>query len=89
MAFTATLDSVVRGGDPLTFDVGVTYLDSDTPDWRVSKILHVTLDPAQTPAQQRAALVALVRADAAPYKQQLATHAGLVQALAQSIVITI
>lgn len=85
MAFTATLDSVQRGEDPATFDLGVTYRDSTSPDWSVSKILRTTIDPTLTPAQQRNALVALVKADALPYQKQQVIYAELLALVGQSV----
>lgn len=77
MSFTARLESVSALGDPTKVEIGVTYLDDAAPDWRVTKGLQVTLDPALTGAQQRAAIQAQVTADAQRYKTQLAAYAGL------------
>lgn len=83
--FTATLDSVQRGDDPATFELQVTYLDTDNPDWHVSKALPIGVDPTQTPAQQRASIRAQVIADAQRYKGQLAIHAGLLSLVGSSL----
>lgn len=85
MTFTARIDSISRAGDPGMFDVGVTYLESTLPDWRVAKILRVTIDPAQAVAQQRSALQSVISADAQLYRQQLTIHAGL-QALVDQVI---
>lgn len=87
MAFTAKLETVGRSGDPAAFDLTLTYTDSATPDQHVFRNLHITLDPAQTPAQQRAALQAQIIADATLYKQQEATYSGLQSMVGQSIAI--
>lgn len=85
MSFTATLDAVEKSSDPAGFTLQVTYLDSDNPDWRVSKALPITVDPNQTAAQQRASIRAQVVADAQRYKRQLEIHAGLTELVGQSI----
>lgn len=87
MPFTARFDSVSKAGDPGAFDLGLTYLDADHPDWKVEKTLRVTFDPSQTGAQQRAAIQSQISADALRYKQQLATEAALQALVGQSITI--
>lgn len=87
MAFTATLDSVARSGDPASFDISVTYTDSADAEWRVAKTLRVTVDPAQTAAQQRAAIQSQIQADAQRYKQQLGIYGGLLGLVGQSFTI--
>ena len=85
MAYTATLNTVQRAGDPGAFDLNLTYLDSNDPDWHVHKTLRVVVDPALTAAQQRAAIVAQITADANLYKQQSATFAALLSLVGQVI----
>lgn len=87
MAFSAVLDSVSKGGPPTLLEIGVTYLDDANPDWRVSKILPVTLDPALTGVQQAAAIRAAVIADASLYKRQLAVVAGLSALVGTAVVV--
>jgi hypothetical protein len=77
MAFNVKIDSFQKGGDPTRYQVGVTYTDDATPDWRISKTIELTLDPAATPAAQRTAIQSQLVADATPYKQQLAVEAAL------------
>ena len=83
--FTATLNSVQRSGDPASFDLGLTYSDSTAPDWHIYTTLRVVVDPALTGAQQRAALVETIRADAARYQQQAAIYAGLLSLVGQTV----
>lgn len=87
MAFTARLDSVARAGDPLFFDLGVTYLESTLPDWSVAKTLRVTIDPALTAAQQQANLRLQIITDASKYKAQLAVDAALQQLVGNIVAI--
>ncbi len=88
MAFTAILDSVSKAGDPTRVEINVTYRDDANPDWRQSRLLPITLDPALSPTEQRAAIVAAVRADASPYFRQLAAYAGLTALVGQSIIVS-
>lgn len=88
MAWTVTLESVTRAGDPLLFDLSVSYRNSADPDWHVSKTLRVTIDPALTAPQQRAAVVAMITADAVTYQKQAAIHNGLLSIVGQSIVLS-
>lgn len=85
MAYTATLNSVQRAGDPGAFDLSLTYLDSNEPDWHVFKVLRVVIDPTLTAAQQRAALIAQITADATLYKQQSTTYAALLGLVGQTL----
>jgi len=87
MAFTATLESVQRAGDPGFFDLGVSYADTAVPDWSVHKTLRVTVDSSQTATQQRAALVAAITADAQRYKTQAAIQAALTSLIGQTVTV--
>lgn len=87
MAFTAQLDSVSKAGEPSKVDLGVTYTDDSVPEWRVTKTLQVTLDPALSGPQQRDAIKAQVVADAQRYKAQLAAYAGLTSLVGSVITI--
>lgn len=87
MAFTALLESVQPAGDPLLFDLGLLYLDDTRPDWSVHKTLRVTIDTTLTAVQQRAALVALVKADADPYRKQGLVQAALVSLIGSTVAV--
>lgn len=87
MAFTVTLESVSRAGDPSFFDLGVLILNDAEPDWKVEKTLRVTVDPALTAAQQRSSILAQVTADAQRYKTQSTIQAALASIIGNTVTV--
>lgn len=87
MPFTATLTGARQGLDPRSVKITVLYADSET-DWHHETTLTFQFDPAQTIADQRAALRALVVQDARRYLRQLRVFAGLRELIGTEIEIT-
>lgn len=84
MAFNATLNGAVST-NPGTVDVDVTYVDTTVPNWSIRKTLNITLDPALTGGQQRAAISTAVSTDAAKYKASNAVVANLTSLIGTTI----
>lgn len=85
MTFTVLIQSVTRAGDPQFFDLGVLIADSDHPEWKVEKILRVTLDPTLTSAALQTSLRNQIIADAAKYQKQAQIMAALDSLVGQTV----
>lgn len=88
MAFVATLRGVEPPGEPTRIIIHVEYADDTRPNWSETRQIPILVNVGLSAAEQRAAIVNAVKADANLYWRQWQVYQGLVDLVGQSIPIT-